>query len=309
MADGPALDPLYVAARRVLLDALTLLAPHGDAVIVVGAQAVYLRTGEGDVGITIAPYTTDGDLALNPALLGGEPDLEALMSGAGFSAEHPGMWQTNVLVSGEDVIIPIDLIVPEGASTGEGRRGARIPPHGKRAARRAVGLEAALVDHSPMTVAALDPADDRQVTVEVAGVAALLVAKAHKIRDRLDTGRTDRLSDKDAADVYRIMQTTRPAAVAETMRTLIEDPMSAEVTAQAQDIMRDLFGRRAGEGVAMAQRALQLAVDPDQVATLCVAFTEQLLAPPHITRRSTEAEVLQQRSTNSSGASSASKAG
>ncbi len=219
MTDGPAFDPLYIAARGVLLDALTLLAPHGDAVIVVGAQAVYLRTGEGDVGITIAPYTTDGDLALNPALLGGEPDLEALMSDAGFSAEHPGMWQTTVLVSGEDVTIPIDLIVPEGTSTGEGRRGARIPPHGKRAARRAVGLEAELVDHSPMTVVALDPADERHVTVEVAGVAALLVAKAHKIRDRLDTGRTDRPSDKDAADVYRIMQTTRPAAVAETMRT------------------------------------------------------------------------------------------
>jgi hypothetical protein len=277
MADGVALDPLYVAARRVLLDALILLAPHGDAVIVVGAQAVYLRTGEGDMNITIAPYTTDGDLAVNPARLAGEPDLEALMRGAGFSAEHPGMWQTTVLVGGEDVIIPIDLIVPEGVSTGEGRRGARIPPHGKRAARRAVGLEAALVDHSPMTVAALDPADDRQVTVEVAGVAALLVAKVHKIRDRLDTGRTDRLSDKDAADIYRIMQTTRPAAVAATMRILVEGPMSAEVTVQAFGLMRDLFARRAGEGVAMAQRALQLAVDPDQVATLCVAFTEQLL--------------------------------
>lgn len=279
MADSPALDPLYIAARRVLLDALTLLAPHGDAVIVVGAQAVYLRTGEGDLGITIAPYTTDGDLVLNPTLLRSEPDLEALMSGAGFSAEHPGMWQTTVLVSGEDVIIPIDLIVPEGASTGEGRRGARIPPHGKRAARRAVGLEAALVDHSPMTVAALDPADHRQVAVEVAGVAALLVAKAHKIRDRLDTGRTDRLSDKDAADVYRIMQTTRPAEVGETMRTLIDDPIATEVTVRALDLMRDLFARRAGEGVAMAQRALQLAVDPDQVATLCVTFTAQLLAP------------------------------
>ncbi|MHB1783027.1 MAG: hypothetical protein ACYCTE_10120 [Acidimicrobiales bacterium] len=45
------------------------------------------------------------------------------------------------------------------------------------------------------------------------------------------------------------------------------------------DIMRNLFVRRAGEGVAMAQRALQLAVDPAQVATLCVAFTERLLAP------------------------------
>ena len=190
---------------------------------------------------------------------------------------RPGMWQTTVLVRGKDVIIPIDLIVPEGASTGEGRHGARIPPHGKRAARRAVGLEAALVDHSPMIVAALDPADSRQVTVEVAGVAALLVAKAHKIRDRLGTGRTDRLSDKDAADVFRIMQTARPAAVAETMRSLFEAPMSAEVTVQALEIMRNLFVRRAGGGVAMAQRALQLAVDPAQVATLCVAFTEQLL--------------------------------
>jgi hypothetical protein len=195
------------------------------------------------VGITIAPYTTDGDLVLNPILLASEPDVEALMRGAGFNAEHPGMWQTTALVSGEDVIIPIDLIVPEGASSGEGRRGARIPPHGKRAARRAVGLEAALVDHSPMTVAALDQADIRQVTVEVAGVAALLVAKAHKIRDRLDTGRTDRLSDKDAADVYRIMQTARPAAVAETMRSLTENAVSAEVTVQALDFMRDLFGR------------------------------------------------------------------
>jgi hypothetical protein len=176
------------------------------------------------------------------------------------------------------VIVPIDLIVPEGASTGEGRRGARIPPHGKRAARRAVGLEAALVDRSPMTVVALDSADQRQVTVEVAGVAALLVAKAYKIRDRLDTGRPDRLSDKDAADVYRIMQTNRPASVAETMRALIEDPMSGDVTARALDLMRDLFARRTGDGVAMAQRALQLAVDRDEVATLCVAFTEQLLA-------------------------------
>ena len=279
MADDPALDPLYVAARRVLLDALTLLAPHRRAVIVVGAQAVYLHTGGGDVRMTIAPYTTDGDLVLNPALLRNEPDLEALMMGAGFRAEHPGMWQITVLVGAEEMIMPIDLIVPEGASTGEGRRGARIPPHGKRAARRAVGLEAALVDHSPMTVAALDPADERALTIEVAGVAALLVAKAHKIRDRLDSGRSDRLSDKDAADVYRIMQTSRPTAVAETMRTLIDDPMAGEVTALALDLMRDLFARRAGEGVAMAQRALQLAVDPDQVATLCVAFTGQLLAP------------------------------
>lgn len=34
---------LYVAARRVLLDALEGLAGHRDAVILVGAQAVYVH--------------------------------------------------------------------------------------------------------------------------------------------------------------------------------------------------------------------------------------------------------------------------
>ena len=276
MPDAAAPDPLYIAARRVLLDALTLLAPHGRAVIVVGAQAVYLRTGRGEVGITIAPYTTDGDIAIDPVLLGPAPDLEALMSGADFDAEHPGMWHKVVRVGDEDVIVPVDLIVPEGASTGEGRRAARIPPHGKRAARRAIGLEAALVDHSPIVVSALESSDTRQVTVEVAGLSALLVAKAHKINDRVQGGRPDRLSDKDAADVYRIMQTVRASDIAETLAGLLADPRSAAVTEQALDFMDDLFGRRAGEGVAMAQRALQLAVDPDQVATLCVAFTGQL---------------------------------
>jgi hypothetical protein len=39
------LDPLYVAARRVLLDALEALGVQRDAVILVGAQAIYLYTG------------------------------------------------------------------------------------------------------------------------------------------------------------------------------------------------------------------------------------------------------------------------
>lgn len=49
-----------------------------------------------------------------------------------------------------------------------------------------------------------------------------------------------------------------------------------EGVAEALDFMDELFGRRVGEGVEMAQRALHLAVDPDQVATLCVAFTKHV---------------------------------
>ena len=37
-------DPLYVRARRRLLDALDALEPHLDAIVLVGAQAVHLHS-------------------------------------------------------------------------------------------------------------------------------------------------------------------------------------------------------------------------------------------------------------------------
>ncbi len=64
-------DDAYILARRILLDALEALAPHRDAVIVVGAQAIYLHTGEGD--LAVSPYTTDADLALDPSALSPAP--------------------------------------------------------------------------------------------------------------------------------------------------------------------------------------------------------------------------------------------
>lgn len=277
MTDGVDLDPLYVAARGVLLDALFALAPHDAAIVIVGAQAVYLRTGHGDVAATIAPYTTDADLALDPSQLGDDPLLEESMRRAGFDLAGPGGWSVTERVGDRDVVIPVDLMVPLAASSREGTRGARLGVHGNRAARTAVGLEAVLVDRSPVAVTALDPADTREITVEVAGVAALLVAKMHKIHDRVVEGKVDRISDKDASDVYRIMQTSRSTEVGETLSTLLHDPMSGDVTEHALTFMHELFGRRAGQGIAMAQRALRLAVDEAQVATLCVAFTEQVL--------------------------------
>jgi hypothetical protein len=42
-------DPQVVSARRALLDALDALGPHRDAVILVGAQAIYLHTGSAEV--------------------------------------------------------------------------------------------------------------------------------------------------------------------------------------------------------------------------------------------------------------------
>lgn len=74
-------DPLYIAPRRVLLDALSALQPHRDALIVAGAQAIYLRTGSAD--LAVAPYTTDGDLVLDPHIIADSPAIETSMRAAG----------------------------------------------------------------------------------------------------------------------------------------------------------------------------------------------------------------------------------
>ena len=66
-------DQRTISAREGLLDAVEALGPHGEAVILVGAQAVYVHTGEVDAGFAVSPFTYDADIALDPALLGNDP--------------------------------------------------------------------------------------------------------------------------------------------------------------------------------------------------------------------------------------------
>jgi hypothetical protein len=130
-------DPLDVRARAALLDAIEALDPHLDAIVLVGAQAIYLHTGDAD--LAVAEYTTDADFTVSPYGLADAPLLGDLLGAAGFTPrEHPGGW-----LSRDGIYI--DIMVPE-ALAGPGTRGARLGPHGKRAARRAKGLEGALVD-------------------------------------------------------------------------------------------------------------------------------------------------------------------
>jgi hypothetical protein len=275
-----AADPRYVAARRALLDALVALKPHAAAVIIAGAQAVYLHTGAGD--LAVAPFTTDADLALDPEELESDPLLEEAMRRAGFALHErgghvePGVWITEVRVAGEAFLVPVDLIVPEAAA-GAGRRGARLGVHGRRAAHRARGLEAALVDHAPIVIGALEPEDSRAMTANVAGPAALFVAKAHKLHDRVEEAKPGRVLDKDAADVLRLMQATAPAAVGETMAELAAHATAGEATTAALEYLGAMFGRRGRPGIVMAAEAMRLALPAARVEAICVAYTTAML--------------------------------
>lgn len=271
----PGASDILVAARRALLDALDALAEHRAALVLVGAQAIYLHTGKAH--IALAESTKDSDIAINPRQLGEDPLLEEAMRRAGFT-QDPGSAQPGSWLSFDGV--PVDLMVPERMAGAGSRRSGRIAPHADRATRRATGLEAAVVDHTPMTITALDPNDPRAYEMNVAGPAALLVAKLHKLGERQSAPR--RLLDKDAHDIYRLLVATESAPLAATLRQLRVHELCGQVTNEALVYLRELFAAGPeASGAVMAGRAEELVGDPATVSAAAAVLAADLLA--HLT--------------------------
>ena len=263
-------DSRYINARKVLLDALDALGPLRQAVILVGAQAVYAYSHAVDAEIAISPFTYDADIALNPELLSNEPRITEVMLAAGFSlTDQPGIYKK---ADGSQV----DLLVPEGVG-GPGRRGARLGIHGNRAAMKVRGLEGALVSHRPRRIHALAPGDSRSYITKVAGPAALLVAKVHKMSERIDEPVRNLTLHKDAFDVYRLLRAVEASEMALEIRHLLECEISAEVTA----IALTLFGEYFGNGAAIGTRQVAVHVegleDTDFITASSVALSQDLL--------------------------------
>lgn len=265
------IDREYVRARRVLLDALDALTSHLEAVILVGAQAVHLHTGDTD--LAVAPHTTDADLALDPEILHADPDLGQIMTQAGFvlrSPNNPG------IRTSEREGINVDLLVPHAVSGG-GTRGARIEGHSHHAARKTRGLEGVLVDKRLMPVEALESSDERQFEIRVAGPTALLVAKLHKLGERQEN--PGRLDAKDALDIYRLLQSTATEEFVKVFATLDQDERSKQITHEAIAFMRTLFSSMTAAGSQLAARAVEGLADPDEVAQSCAFLANDVLSP------------------------------
>lgn len=216
----------YVVARKVLLDTLDLLQLHIPALVLVGAQAVYERTGP--TGIGGVEFTTDGDFLIDADLLAATPEITKTLEDGGFTGgRNPGSWLSP---SG----VAIDLMVTPGQSgrTSAAARSARLPPHGNRSARPTPGLEPCLVDHSAMRIRALDPADRRDYELQVAGPAALITAKLIKIEERLAQGER-RVRDKDAVDILRLLVKIETDELVAGFRLHESDPTAARISQQA----------------------------------------------------------------------------
>jgi hypothetical protein len=266
-------------AREVLLDGIEALAEHAQAVTIVGAQAVYLRSA--NVDLTVPSFTSDADLSIDPERLRSSPLVEEAMTAAGFvrHASEPGQWYTSRQVGSAVADIAVDLLVAQGVAGRPGRRGADISPHDRRAARQVDGLEAALLDADVLDVASLAPIGDgahRVLPARVAGPAALLVAKAYKIDQRINEAGPRRLDNKDAGDIVRLMMATDPSAVAKRFERLFEDTRTANVTVEGIRKLRSLFGGAQTSGTVLAMEAM--AGDPieDQIPNIAAAYMDVL---------------------------------
>lgn len=266
----------YVEARRVLLDALGALREHLNAVVLVGAQAVYLRTEGRLVGYQA--FTTDADVVLDPTRLGEEPALGEAMAGAGFVlTDEPGIWESRFTRPGvsEEIVVPVDLIFPTELAGTAGRRSARLPgQHGKATARKSDGLVGAVVDNSPLLVRSLEAGDDREVVVNVAGFGALFISKAFKLGERLE--RPDRLLAKDAGDVYRIFDAASSEELAASLSVTAQDDRSSKATEDALRFGGQLFTSASSTGVQLAVEALRGAVPADTVEAVMPVYWSAL---------------------------------
>lgn len=271
--DGVHRSDLNVVARNVLLDGLEALEDHLPSITVVGAQAVYLRTQNAQFGT--AAFTSDGDLGLDPRTLDDEPLIHERLKAAGFALlndNQPGLWGRLEPVGGLVVPVELDLLIGERLA-GSGTRSANIRPHDKMTARRVPGLETAIVDRSLMTITALDDSG-RSMKVHVAGPAALLVAKAYKIHDRL--GNPGRLTNKDGGDVYRLMVGTPQREVMKSFRALVDDPLVGDVTSRGLKYLSEQFGGPAAPGVRLAVDALAGDIPAERIRLVAPAYIAAL---------------------------------
>lgn len=260
----------YVAARRVLLDALTALEDHLASLVLVGAQAVYLHAGDADLNVPL--LTTDADLAIDTRSIAEEPEIGAVLRIAGFTpGPDPGHW-----VSVSDVAVDLMVVPHQAGTTRKAARAARLARHERMTARIARGLEPALVDNALATIAALEPADRRTVLLRVAGPAALLTAKAIKISERLGQvdSRPDRLKEKDALDAFRLLQAVQTPALAAGFARHRSEEHAAAVSAEAIAVYRAHASTPDGR---IAQLAAAAAQGDPTVAPAFAALVSELL--------------------------------
>lgn len=258
-----------IKARAGLLDALEALGSHRKAVVLVGAQAIYMHTSQ--FKSSIAEFTQDADLAFKPELLTPSPLLEVVLANAGFTPDskgQPGRW-----ISRSN--IPVDFMVPESLA-GTKKRSAGVTPHAKTTARNTRGIEGCLIDNEIQMIRSLDASDKRAYEISVAGPSSLLIAKTIKIFERIGANR--KLEDKDPHDIYRLLSAIPTSTFTLGLRKLASHALSKDVTEIGLRLFEELFALSPdAEGSKRAGQAEFGFGNPDTVSQSAAFLARDLL--------------------------------
>ena len=119
--------------------------------------------------------------------------------------------------------------------------------------------------------------DDRAYEINVAGPAALLVAKVHKLADRIDADDNRRINSKDAFDIFRLLQAVDTAELIDEINLLAATGISAKVTAEAIAGFSDMFGTPTGAGTVLVAEHVMGIENRDVIVTSSVALSEELI--------------------------------
>ena len=209
--------PGSVGNRDLMLRGRTWVTPRYDAL---RAQAIYVHAESEDASFALSPFTYDADIALDPGTIGQQPH-----DSGGHEPRGLPSWRTNRDCTRGAPGRRLTCWCL-GPLAGPGRRAARLGVHGNRAATKVHGLEGALVSHAHRKITSLTADADRSCILKVAGPAALLVSKVHKVGERLedpDVRRRDALA-KDAFDIYRLLRAIDTAELASELDLLGSHP-------------------------------------------------------------------------------------
>lgn len=104
----------------------------------------------------------------------------------------------------------------------------------------------------------------------------MLIAKLYRIRERLDDQRRDRVADKDAGDVYLLMQAVLHEEISPRLDLLLSDDTARQSAEAAIEYLAELFGAWANPGTRMAVESLRTAVPAERVEEVCVSFVRRI---------------------------------
>lgn len=254
-------------ARKALLDALEALGDHLDALVLVGAQAIYFHTS--NITTVVADATRDADLAINKNKLKNSPTLEFALKESGFTlGDQPGRWIS-------DFGTLVDIMMPEAFIPGSNRAGG-TSPHDRLSARSTVGIEGCLIDNQLKKIDSLDRQDFRSFEVSVAGPGGLLIAKLHKVGERIALASS--IENKDAFDIYKLLLAIPVEELAERVKLISQDGFSKDSTATGLRYLDDLFAIGAdAPGSKLAAEAVRDIDDMDVIAQSVSSLAKDLL--------------------------------